>query len=227
MSDHQNHENEPLKWYEKLSDKLEQKSFTFTFWTTIAILIGGLVELPPFFLQGQVKKLEAVKPYSALELAGRDTYQAEGCFYCHTQMIRPFKWETDRWDPRREYGDAPYSKAGEYVYDHPFLFGSKRTGPDLAHEASLNPSADWQRKHLINPRQMVEGSVMPEYSFLFEEDNLVDPEQIQANMRALQTVGVPYTDAQIAAAAEEVKGKTKGDALVAYLLKLGRDTKVK
>ena len=109
-----------------ISNKLDRKSFWFTFWTTIAILIGGLVEIPPFFLQGTIHKIDSVTPYNALELAGRDVYQAEGCFNCHTQMIRPFKWETDRWDRNREYGSEPYSKAGESVYDHPFLFGSKR-----------------------------------------------------------------------------------------------------
>ncbi len=217
---------ENKNWYEKLNAKIDHKSFWFAFWTAIAVLIGGLVEIPPFFMQGQVKKIEAVTPYNALELAGRDVYQAEGCFNCHTQMIRPFKWETDRWDKFGKYDkEAPYSKAGEYVYEHPFLFGSKRTGPDLAHEAALNNNAAWHKRHLINPQETVEGSIMPPYPHLFESD--VDVDQIKANMRALRTVGVPYTDADIDAADSLLKGKTKGDALVAYLLKLGRDTMVK
>ncbi len=217
------HSNENLTWYEKLSHKLEDKGLQFTVWTTIAILIGGLVELPPFFLMGEVNTPKDVTPYSAVELAGRDAYQQEGCFYCHTQMIRPFKWETDRWDRNREYGPEPYSKAGEYVYEHPFLWGSKRTGPDLWHEASLRDSASWQADHLKNPQLMSPGSIMPSYAHLFEE--MVDGDQIQANMKALKMIGVPYSDEEIESAPSRVKGMTKGDALVAYLLKLGRDQK--
>lgn len=211
-------------WYEKLSAKVESKSLRFIIFTTIAILVGGLVEIPPFFMMGTVQKIEAVKPYRPLELAGRDIYQREGCFYCHSQVIRPFKWETDRWDKNRDYGADPYSKAGEFVYEHPFLWGSKRTGPDLAHEASLNPNAAWHKAHLINPREVEPDSIMPAYPWLFEAE--VDVAQLQANMRALQRVGVPYTDADIAAA-EQAKGKTEGDALVAYLIAIGRDTMVK
>ena len=214
----------PKTWYENLSAKVEGKSLRFTIFTTIAILIGGLVEIPPFFMMGTVQKIEAVKPYKALELAGRDVYQREGCFYCHTQVIRPFKWETDRWDKNRDYGADPYSKAGEFVYEHPFLWGSKRTGPDLAHEASLNPNAAWHKAHLINPREVEPDSIMPAYPWLFEAE--VDVAQLQANMRALRKVGVPYTDEDIAAA-EQAKGKTEGDALVAYLIAIGRDTMVK
>lgn len=206
-------------WYEKLSKKVESHSGRLIVFTTIAVLIGGLVEIPPFFMMGEVKPIDGVEPYDALELAGRDVYQAEGCFYCHTQMIRPFKWETDRWDPARKYGPDPYSKAGEFVYDHPFLWGSKRTGPDLAHEAVLNPNKDWQKEHLIDPQRMSPGSVMPSYAHLFEEP--VDIEQIKANMRALQSIGVPYSDADIAAADELLKGKSNGDALVEYLVSLG------
>ena len=214
-------------WYEKISDKIENNAFKLIFWTTIFVLVGGLVEIPPFFMQGAVKKINNVKPYTALELAGRDVYQAEGCFYCHTQLVRPFKWETDRWDKRGEYGDAPYSKAGEFVYDHPFLWGSKRTGPDLAHEASRpNATIEWQKRHLIDPQKEMPGSVMPAYPFLFEKDNLVDALQIQANMRALRKVGVPYSNADITNAVNLVANKTQGDALVAYLMKLGRDTRM-
>jgi cytochrome c oxidase cbb3-type subunit 2 len=211
-------------WYERLSAKVESKSLRFIIFTTIAVLIGGLVEIPPFFMMGTVQKIEAVKPYKPLELAGRDIYQREGCFYCHSQVIRPFKWETDRWDKNRDYGADPYSKAGEFVYEHPFLWGSKRTGPDLAHEASLNPNAAWHKAHLINPRDAEPDSVMPAYPWLFEAE--VDVAQLQANMRALRRVGVPYTDEDIAAA-EQAKGKTEGDALVAYLIAIGRDTMVK
>ncbi len=217
-------EPKDLKWYEKLSSKVDSHAFRFTIFTTIAVLIGGLVEIPPFFLMGEVKPIAAVTPYNALELAGRDVYQKEGCFYCHTQLIRPFKWETDRWDRNKEYGPEPYSKAGEYAYDHPFLWGSKRTGPDLAHEGSLNPSAAWHRTHFMNPRETSPGSIMPAYPWLFE--NAVDAEQTKANMRALQSIGVPYSEADIAAADQMLAGKTEGDALIAYMLKLGRDSRV-
>ena len=213
-----------LTWYEKFSHAIEHRTFKFTVFTTLAILVGGLVELPPFFMMGTIQKIAAVKPYNALELAGRDAYQQEGCFYCHTQVIRPFKWETDRWDRKRDYGPAPYSKAGEYVYDHPFLWGSKRTGPDLAHEASLNNNADWHKQHLIDPRESTPDSIMPAYPWLFKAQ--LDGATVQAHMRALRTIGVPYTDADIAGAPDLVRGKTQGDALVAYLLKLGRDTMV-
>lgn len=216
-----NRENDPKTFYEKLSGAVESKAFKFSVFTFIAILIGGLVELPPFFLRDQVKKFDAVTPYNALELAGRDVYQQEGCFYCHTQLIRPFKWETDRWDRNREYGAEPFSHAGEFVYDHPFLWGSKRTGPDLAHEASLNPNPEWQRRHLINPRETTPGSIMPAYPWLFEMP--LDGATVEKRMRALRSIGVPYSDTDIAGAASTVAGKTQGDALVAYLLKLGRD----
>lgn len=212
-----------LTWYEKLSHAIEGKALKFVIFTTIAILIGGLVEIPPFFLMSNVERIPSVKPYNALELAGRDVYQQEGCFYCHTQVIRPFKWETDRWDRNREYGADPYSKAGEYVYDYPFLWGSKRTGPDLSHEASLNSNAEWHKQHLINPRETTPDSIMPAYAWLFEEK--IDIESMQNHMRALQSIGVPYTDSEIDQASTLLDGKTYGDALVAYLLKLGRDTK--
>ena len=208
---------------EGMHSKLEGKSFWFIVWTTIAILIGGLVEIPPFFMQGAVEPIEAVTPYNALELAGRNVYQAEGCFNCHTQMIRPFKWETDRWDRNREYGSEPYSKAGEYVYEHPFLFGSKRTGPDLSHEASLNNNVDWQIKHLINPQDLVPGSIMPGYPWLFAK--AVNIKDTQDSMRALSKLGIPYSYEEIEEANTLLEGKTKGDALVAYLLKLGKDMK--
>ena len=213
--------------YAQQHSVLETKSFKFAILTTVAVLVGGLVEvLPPFLMSpaATVQPIASVKPYSALELAGRDVYQKEGCMGCHTQMIRPFKWETDRWDRNREYGPEPFSKAGEFVYEHPFLWGSKRTGPDLSHEASLNNNASWHRAHLMNPRETTPGSVMPAYPWLFESK--LDAAEVKSHMRALQTVGVPYTQTDMDAADELVKGKTQGDALIAYILKLGRDTMV-
>ena len=211
--------------YAQQHSVLETKSFKFAILTTVAILVGGLVEvLPPFLMSpaATVQPIASVKPYSALELAGRDVYQKEGCMGCHTQMIRPFKWETDRFDRNRTYGDVPYSKGGEYAYDHPFLWGSKRTGPDLSHESQIQPSADWHKTHLMNPRETTPASVMPAYPWLFE--NSIDGAVLQSHMRALRTVGVPYTDEDISGATAAVQGKTEGDAVIAYLLKLGRDT---
>ncbi|MBI3395633.1 MAG: cbb3-type cytochrome c oxidase subunit I [Spirochaetia bacterium] len=198
-------------------------------WITISellwpVLVGGIFEvLPPFLMApaSTVKPIAAVKPYSALELAGRDVYLKEGCMNCHSQMIRPFKWETDRFDRTHAYGDTPYSLAGEYAYDHPFLWGSKRTGPDLAHESQLQPSADWHKTHLMNPRETSPGSVMPAYPWVFKI--MLDPAEVETHMRGLAKVGVPYTEDDYRKAAD-VKGKTEGDALIAYLLKLGRDT---
>ncbi len=205
--------------------KLESKGILFPVLVTLAVLVGGIFEVVPPFLMSPsktVKKIESVKPYSPLELAGRDIYIREGCNNCHTQMIRPFKWETDRFDPNRKYGDTPYSLAGEYAYDHPFLWGSKRTGPDLAHEATIQPNADWQRAHLMNPRDTSPGSIMPAYPWLFE--NQVDASKVEAGMRALSSIGVPYTDNDFQKIQTEVSGRTEGDAMIAYLAKLGRDT---
>jgi len=155
-----------------------------------------------------------VEPYTALQLAGRDIYQREGCYNCHSQMIRPFRAETLR------YGH--YSVAGEFVYDHPFQWGSKRTGPDLARVGGKY-SDEWHRIHLNNPRDVVPESNMPAYPWLAK--NMVDASSMAPHMKALRTVGVPYTDAQINGAAEEVKGKTEQDALIAYLQGLGRAIK--
>lgn len=202
---------------------VESRGILFPVLVTFAILVGGLVEVvPPFFLTATVKPIAAVKPYSALELAGRDVYIREGCNNCHSQMIRPFKWETDRFDPNRVYGDAPYSKGGEYIYDHPHLWGSKRTGPDLHHESQIQGSAEWHRTHFINPRETSPGSVMPAYPWLFEQN--LDGASVAGRMRTLKILGVPYTEDEIKAAASAVAGKTEGDALIAYMLKLGRDT---
>ena len=211
-----------MNWYESISEKLEKNGLKFIVWTTIAILIGGLVEIPPFFFMAKAQNIKSVKPYNALELAGRDVYIQEGCSYCHTQMVRPFKWETDRWDKNRHYGTEPYSKAGEFVYDHPFLWGSKRTGPDLAHEGSLNNNPDWHKRHLMNPRDTSPNSIMPAYKWLFETQ--LDSQKIARRMNALKMIGVPYSESDVANADKLVTGKTEGDALVAYLLKLGKDT---
>jgi len=215
----------PLDWFEKFATKWEHDGFKFSVYTFIAILIGGLFELiPPFFLSRTVVPIATIMPYTPLELAGRDVYQREGCNNCHTQMIRPFKWEVDRFDPQKVYGPDGYSKAGEYQYEHPFLWGSKRTGPDLAHESQIQPSADWQKRHLINPRETSPGSIMPAYPWLFEETATINPAKIQNHMEGLMIVGVPYTKADIESVPLAVAGKTEGDALVAYLLRLGRDS---
>jgi cytochrome c oxidase cbb3-type subunit 2 len=174
-------------------------------------------------LSRTITPIASIKPFNPIELAGRNVYQREGCNNCHTQMIRPFKWEVDRFDPRKAYGTEGYSKSGEYVYDHPFLWGSKRTGPDLAHESQINPSEEWHKLHLIDPRSKSPGSIMPAYAWLFDEDAIVDAADIQNNMRGLATLGVPYSQEDIDSARYLLEGKTEGDALIAYLLKLGRD----
>ncbi|HSQ80809.1 MAG TPA: cytochrome-c oxidase, cbb3-type subunit II [Casimicrobiaceae bacterium] len=177
----------------------------------LVVSVGGLVEIVPLFFQrSTTQPVTGLKPYTALQLTGRDIYIREGCNNCHSQMIRPFRAETER------YGH--YSVAGEFVYDHPFLWGSKRTGPDLARVGGRY-SDEWHRQHLNEPRDVVPESNMPGYPWLFE--NAADADSIQAKMRALRTVGVPYTDAEIAKASEELKGKTEADALIAYLQSLG------
>ncbi len=177
----------------------------------IAISFGGLVEIVPlFFLKETTQPVEGMTPRTALEVEGRAVYIREGCYNCHSQMIRPFRAETER------YGH--YSVAGESVWDHPFQWGSKRTGPDLARVGGRY-SDDWHRVHLINPRDVVPESNMPAYPWLAE--NVIDAESTPAKMRALRTVGVPYTDADLAGAAEAVKGKTEMDAMIAYLQGLG------
>ncbi|ATJ81693.1 cytochrome-c oxidase, cbb3-type subunit II [Halomonas beimenensis] len=177
----------------------------------VVISFGGLAEVVPLFFQKQTTEpVEGLKPLSALELAGRDIYRREGCVGCHSQMIRPFRAETER------YGH--YSVAGESVYEHNFLWGSKRTGPDLARVGGRY-SDDWHRAHLYNPRDVVPESVMPAYPWLFE--NTLDGEHIADKMRAMRTLGVPYTDEQIANARDEVRGEREITALVAYLQQLG------
>lgn len=190
---------------------LEAKTVTFTVLTLLAILVGGLVELvPPYFLQGTMDPIAGVTPYTALELEGRDIYIREGCNNCHSQMVRPFRAETER------YGH--YSVAGEFVYDHPHLWGSKRTGPDLA-RVGARYSDDWHRVHLNNPRDVVPESNMPGYPWLARAP--ADADTIQTKMKVLRTLGVPYTDDDIAKAPAALKDKTELDAMVAYLQGLG------
>ncbi len=177
----------------------------------IAVSIGGLVEILPLIFNEERLPAEGVKPYGALELAGRDVYVSEGCYGCHSQMIRPFRSETER------YG--AYSVAGESVYDRPFQWGSKRTGPDLARVGGRY-SDEWHVIHLMDPRAVVPESNMPGYPWLSK--NMVDPEEVQTKMRGLQMLGDPYSDEEIEAAAAVVADKTEMDALVAYLQSLGR-----
>lgn len=183
----------------------------------LVVSVGGLVEIVPLFFQkSTTQPVAGLKPYTALQLSGRDVYQREGCYNCHSQMIRPFRAETER------YGH--YSVAGESVYDHPFQWGSKRTGPDLA-RVGERYSDEWHRIHLNNPRDVVPESNMPSYPWL--SANKLDPSGIAPKMSALRKVGVPYSDAEIAKAAEDVTGKTEQDALVAYLQVLGTAIKNK
>jgi len=176
----------------------------------LVISIGGLVEIVPLYFQkSTTEPVSGLKPYTALQLAGRDIYVREGCYNCHSQMIRPFRAEVER------YG--PYSVAGEFVYDRPFQWGSKRTGPDLARVGGRY-SDEWHRIHLLSPRDLVPESNMPAYTWL---EKPLDGDIMPAKLQALRTLGVPYTDADIASAAEAVKGRTELDALIAYLQNLG------
>ena len=190
---------------------LEKNIGLLSIFMVLAVMIGGLTQIVPLFFQDVVNEpVEGMKPYTALELEGRDIYIKEGCVSCHSQMIRPFRAETER------YGH--YSVAGESVWDHPFLWGSKRTGPDLA-RVGRRYSDDWQRAHLYNPRNVVPESKMPAYPWLVE--NILDGKHTANKMRALRTLGVPYTEDDINSAQAQVKGKTEMDALVAYLQVLG------
>jgi cytochrome c oxidase cbb3-type subunit 2 len=192
-------------------EKIETSNFLMIVLILLAISVGGLVEIVPlFFKRSTTQPVEGLKPYTPLQLAGRDVYIREGCYNCHSQMVRPFRSEALR------YG--PLSVAGEFVYDHPFQWGSKRTGPDL-HRVGGKYSDEWHRVHLINPRDLVPESNMPAYPWLASAT--VDPAGMAPRMKALRMVGVPYTDAEIAKAAEEVKGRTEMDALIAYLQVLG------
>ena len=196
-------------------DTIEKKIGLMGVLIALVISIGGLVQIVPLYFQGVSKQpAPGVEPYDALRLAGREVYVREGCYNCHSQMIRPFRSETER------YG--PYSLAGESVYDHPFQFGSKRTGPDLARVGGRY-SDEWHRVHLINPRDVVPESNMPRFPWLV--DAKVDGALVASKMTALRKIGVPYTDEEIAGAAAAVEGKTELDALVAYLQGLGTNIK--
>ena len=191
--------------------KVETSNFLMIVLILLVVSIGGLVEIVPLFFQkSTTQPIEGLKPYTALQVIGRDVYVREGCYNCHSQMIRPFRAEALR------YG--PYSVAGEFVYDHPFQWGSKRTGPDL-HRVGGKYSDEWHSIHLNNPRELVPESNMPAYPWLLEAT--VDPAQMAPRMKALRTVGVPYSDEEIAKAGEDVKGRTEMDALIAYLQVLG------
>lgn len=220
-----------------MQEKMEKNIWGLTIVLAIVLSIGGIVEIVPLFIQAETmehnkfpeivwqrkegqtlndhKPGDGIRPYKALELAGRDIYQREGCYLCHSQMIRPFRDEKER------YGH--YSLASESMYDHPFQWGSKRTGPDLARLGGKY-SDTWQRKHLRAPRSVVPESVMPNYPWL--QHNQLDSERVQAHMRGMQKIGVPYTEADIEAGAKEVEGKNEEDALVAYMQVLGTMVKL-
>jgi cytochrome c oxidase cbb3-type subunit 2 len=192
-------------------EKIETSNFLMIVLILLVLVVGGLVEIVPLFFQkSTTEPIKGLQPYTALQVIGRDVYVREGCYNCHSQMIRPFRAETLR------YG--PYSVAGEFVYDHPFQWGSKRTGPDLARVGGKY-SDEWHRIHLNNPRDLVPESNMPAYPWL--EKTAVDDVSIQSHMKGLRAVGAPYTDEQIAKAPEEVKGKTELEAVIAYLQVLG------
>ena len=194
-----------------LQQRTEQSTFWLIVFTVLVVSVGGIVEIVPlFYMKSTTEPVLGLEPYPALALAGRDVYIREGCNNCHSQMIRPFRAETER------YGH--YSVAGEFVYDRPFLWGSKRTGPDLARVGGRY-SDDWHRVHLRDPRDVVPESIMPAYPWL--DDSLLDAPTMQARMRVLVRLGHPYTEEAIASAKEELNNKTEMDAMVAYLQQLG------
>ncbi len=198
-------------------DQIERKPLLLILLVILVVSVGGLVEIVPLFFQkSTTEPVAGLTPYSPLRLAGRDVYVREGCYNCHSQMIRPFRAETER------YGH--YSVAGEFVYDRPFQWGSKRTGPDLARVGGRY-SDDWHRAHLNNPRDLVPESNMPAYPWLAKTAR--DPQAIVPRLKALKRLGDPYTDEQIAAAPKELEGKTEQDALVAYLQGLGIQIKAR
>ena len=196
-------------------EKIEKNIGLMMLLIVLTISVGGLVQIVPlFFMHSTTEPVAGLKPYDALRLTGRDIYIREGCYTCHSQMIRPFRAETER------YGH--YSVAGEFVYDHPFQWGSKRTGPDLARVGGRY-SDEWHRVHLNNPRDVVPESIMPGYPWL--EKSAADAASIQDKMRALRRVGVPYSDEEIAAAPALLQNKTELDAVIAYLQGLGTQVK--
>ena len=195
----------------KLQQLAEEKVGVLIVFTLLVVSVGLLIEaVPLFFTKAVTQPIEGVKPYNALQVAGRDIYIREGCYNCHSQMIRPFRAETER------YGH--YSVAGESVYDHPFQWGSKRTGPDLARVGGRY-SDEWHRIHLLNPRDVVPESNMPAFPWLAR--NKVDAEATVAHMKALRKVGTPYSDEEIAKAPEALENKSELDAVIAYLHGLG------
>jgi cytochrome c oxidase cbb3-type subunit 2 len=192
-------------------DMIERNQALMIVLVILLIAVGGLVEIVPLsFMKSVTEPVKGLKPYDAVQLTGRDVYLREGCYNCHSQMVRPFRAEVER------YG--PYSVAGEFVYDHPFQWGSKRTGPDL-HRVGGRYSDEWHRIHLVNPRDVVPESNMPGYPWLAQ--SAADASSIESKMRALRAVGVPYSDADIAGARAALKDKTEMDALIAYLQGLG------
>jgi cytochrome c oxidase cbb3-type subunit 2 len=205
-----------------MAGTIYSKAFSFSVLATVTVLAGSIVMMVfPMFRPEMHPRVEGLRPLGALELAGRDVYQREGCTTCHTQTIRPLRSEVVRYQgSRAQEPTARYSLAGEFAYDHPFLWGSKRTGPDLAFEGWIKPSRDWHAAHFENPQALVAKSNMPQYAFLKERK--VDPAEVQAHMRALRRVGVPYTDEEIAGAPAVLAGRTEMDAIVAYTVSLGR-----
>ena len=192
-------------------DLIERKSALLIVLVILTVSVGGMVEIIPLFFQrSTTEPVAGLKPYTALQLAGRDIYLREGCYNCHSQMIRPFRAETER------YGH--YSVAGEFVYDHPFQWGSKRTGPDLARVGGRYGD-EWHRIHLHNPRDLVPESNMPAYPWL--EQSAADDSHIEDKLKVMRMLGVPYTDEDIAGAKAALAGKTEQDALIAYLQSLG------
>ena len=192
-------------------ERIETNNLLMIVLILLVVAVGGIVEIVPLYFQrSTTQPVEGLKPYTALQLAGRDIYTREGCYNCHSQMIRPLYAETLR------YGH--FSTAGEFVYDHPFQWGSKRTGPDL-HRVGGKYSDEWHRVHLTNPRDLVPESNMPAYPWLVSA--LVDADSLPSHLSALRTVGVPYSDEEIAQAGEAVKGRTELEALIAYLQVLG------
>jgi len=198
-------------------DLIERNQALLIVLVILVVAVGGLVEIVPLsFMKSVTEPVAGLKPYGALQLAGRDIYLREGCYNCHSQMVRPFRAEVER------YGH--YSTAGEFVYDHPFQWGSKRTGPDL-HRVGGRYSDEWHRIHLSNPRQVVPESNMPGYPWMARVP--ADAADIEAKMRALRSVGVPYSDEQIKGAKAELQGKSEMDALISYLQVLGTALKNK
>jgi cytochrome c oxidase cbb3-type subunit II len=205
--------NDPIKMFSH--ERIETSNFLMIVLILMVVAVGGVVEiLPLYFQRSTTEPVPGLKPYTALQLAGRDVYLREGCYNCHSQMVRPFRAETLR------YGH--YSMAGEFVYDHPFQWGSKRTGPDLQRVGGRY-SDEWHRIHLKNPRDLVPESNMPAYPWLATAT--VSPADMPPRLRAMRTLGVPYTDADIAGSPQEVQGKSELEALIAYLQVLGTAVK--